>query len=208
MNLPLFFKGIIIGVSIAAPIGPIGILCIKRSLTRGYSAGFATGLGAALADLIYAIVAGFGLTAISSFLMKHQPILYVIGGLVLMALGVKTLFSSPIAHPLMLKTKSFAFTTIETMILTLTNPLTILAFIAAFASVGLGAQASTNTEILTLCLGVFLGSTLWFTCLSTAIAFFRSKCSPSLIARINVISGLFLFIAGIVLILNYFISKQ
>ncbi len=207
MDIPIFFKGIIIGISIAAPVGPIGILCIKRSLTRGYAAGFATGLGAALADLIYAIIAGFGLTAVSSFLIKQQPFLYFIGGLVLTALGFKTLASPSIIQPLTTKGKSFISTTLETMILTLTNPFTILAFVAAFAGIGLGAESHDYSSALLLCLGVFLGSALWFIALSTTIAFFRSKCSPSVIARINTISGFFLIGAGIALILNLFISR-
>lgn len=206
MDIPIFFKGIIIGISIAAPVGPIGILCIKRSLTRGYAAGFATGLGAALADLMYAIVAGFGLTAVSSFLIKQQPLLYFIGGLVLTALGIKTLFSPPITQPLTIKGKSFLSTTLETMILTLTNPFTILAFVAAFAGIGLGVEDHNYKSALLLCLGVFLGSALWFTALSTTMAFFRSKCNPFVIARINTISGFFLVGAGIALILNLFIS--
>jgi threonine/homoserine/homoserine lactone efflux protein len=208
MAIPFFLKGIIIGVSIAAPIGPIGILCIKRSLTRGYSAGFATGLGAALADLLYAIVAGFGLTAVSSFLISQQTLLYSIGSIVLIALGVKTLTSPAIAHPLTVKGKSFVSTMLETMILTLTNPFTIIAFIAAFATIGFTEETHNYRAALMLCTGVFLGSTLWFTLLSSAVSFFRSKCTPGAIRRINTISGIFLVVTGIFLMLSIFLSSR
>src|SRR5687767_10924816 len=118
-----FLKGCAIGLSIAAPVGPIGVLCIRRSLADGARIGFFTGLGAAVADAFYGAVAAFGLTIISSFLTERQTALRLIGGAFLLYLGIKTFFSKPASQPASPKNDASAFT--STFFLTLTNPMTI-----------------------------------------------------------------------------------
>src|SRR5437868_3361367 len=137
MDLGFFLKGLIIGFSIAAPVGPIGVLCIRRSLAEGTRVGLVTGLGAATADALYGCVAGFGLSAISKFLDKQQFWLGLLGGIFLCYLGVKTFLSRPASNAAEAKSGGFFMTYASTLLLTLTNPSTILSFVAVFAGFGL-----------------------------------------------------------------------
>ncbi len=202
MNIPIFIKGLLIGVSMAAPVGPISILTIRRSLTRGHHAGIATALGVALADGFYAMVAAFGLTAISTFLVTQRNYLYVIGGLLLIYLGAKAFNTKPISLEKPLKDAGFFSTLIQTMLITLTNPMTILTFLAAFAAIGFEGKEHEFHEALLLCLGVFCGSGLWFISLSTLIAHFRDRVTPSVFMLINKISGALLMAFGALFILT------
>lgn len=181
-----FLNGCAIGLSIAAPVGPIGVLCIRRSLDQGARTGFFTGLGAAAADGFYGAVAAFGLTLISNFLVEHQTILRIIGGTFLAYLGLKTFFSKPAAKPATTSTDATAFT--STFFLTLTNPMTIIQFIGIF--VGLGVTTQTNYTAATLITaGVFLGSAIWWLFLSHAAAHFRSRITPNWMQNINRLSA-------------------
>ncbi len=196
MSLGFFFKGIAIGFSIAAPVGPIGILCIRRSLAEGMRTGLAVGLGAATADAAYGCVAGFGLTAISSFLTAQQLWLGLVGGAFLCYLGVKTFLSKPAEQAAVSKGGNLVTSYISTLFLTLTNPATILSFIAVFVGLGLGAAPGWRTAI-TLVSGVFLGSALWWLILSGGVGAFRSRMTGTWMLWINRISGGVLFGFGI-----------
>ena len=138
--LTLFLKGLIIGFAIAAPVGPIGILCVQRSLHDGFKIGFMTGIGAALADGTYGLIAGFGLTALSSLLISHQFWIRLIGGLFLLYLGIKLFLTKPREKSDGHSDKSPWHALGTTYLLTLTNPATILSFVAVFA--GLGGPAA------------------------------------------------------------------
>jgi threonine/homoserine/homoserine lactone efflux protein len=169
MDWALLWKGIGIGFSIAAPVGPIGMLCIRRTLVGGPLAGLATGLGAATADSFYGCVAGFGLTVISQVLVAQQLWLQLVGGLFLLYLGIKTFRS----RPAQLQTEStqlgLAGSYFTTLGLTLTNPMTIMSFSAVFAGLGLGLNSATGATPLWLVGGVFLGSALWWLLLSSLV---------------------------------------
>src|SRR5690349_16043323 len=141
--LPLFIKGLIIGFAIAAPVGPIGVLCIQRSLHDGFKIGLATGLGAALADGTYGLIAGFGLTALSSLLMEYQFWIRLFGGLFLLYLGVKLFLTSPREKSAGRSDHSILHALGTTYLLTVTNPATILSFLAIFAGLGL-SETSTS----------------------------------------------------------------
>src|SRR5271157_4875386 len=140
MALHLLLKGVIIGFSIAAPVGPIGVLCIRRSLAEGRQIGLATGLGAATADAAYGGVAGFGLTIISGFLVGHRVWLGFLGGLFLCYLGIRTFLSGPAEQAAEIRGGGLCSAYLSTLFLTLTNPMTILSFVAVFAGFGLGAS--------------------------------------------------------------------
>lgn len=198
----IFIKGLIIGISMAAPVGPISILTIRRSLTRGHHAGIATALGVAFADGLYAMVAAFGLTAISTFLVTKRDYLFVFGGLLLIYLGIRAFNAQPVALEKPLKSAGFFTTFAQTVLLTLTNPMTILTFIAAFAAVGFEGNQHSTSEAWLICLGVFCGSGLWFISLSTLIAHFRTRITPFIFMLINKISGVLLMSFGIVFIAN------
>jgi len=195
MDPGFFLKGAAIGLSIAAPVGPIGVLCIRRSLADGTWAGFTAGLGAATADAAYGCVAGFGLTAISGFLVRHQVALGLAGGLFLGYLGVRTFASEPApqapeagARPLAVYGTTF--------LLTLANPATILAFAAVFSAVGLGISAD-YAGAARLVLGVFAGSALWWLVLSGGVGRLRSRVTPAWLRAVNRLSGCVLLAFGI-----------
>ncbi len=137
MEFIFFIKGLILGFSIAAPVGPIGILCIRRTLQYGRLSGFCSGLGAAAADTFYGIIAAFGLTLISDFLLEKRIWLHLIGGLFLIYLGWRTFFSKPVEKNQKIPHKTFTSDFFSTFFLTISNPLTILAYIAILQQSGL-----------------------------------------------------------------------
>lgn len=197
--LELFIKGLIIGFAIAAPVGPIGVLCIKHSLHDGFKSGLITGLGAASADGIYGLIAGFGLTAISSLLITHQFWIKLIGGLFLLYLGLKLLLK-PYQESAALPNSDKKLLHIygKTFFLTLTNPMTILSFTAIFAGLGLGSTHSNYTQAILLISGIILGSALWWVMLSSSVALIlHHRVNSKILKIINKISGLIILIFGI-----------
>jgi threonine/homoserine/homoserine lactone efflux protein len=188
VNPVFFLKGIAIGFSIAAPVGPIGLLCIRRSLAGGPWAGLATGLGAATADAVYGCVAAFGLTAVSDFLVGRRFWLGLLGGAFLCWLGARTFAQNPPAEAAEARGESLLAAYLSTFALTLTNPMTILSFVAVFAGLGLG----TSPDYLAasaIVLGVFTGSALWWLLLSGGVGLFRSRIGPTWMQAVNRISG-------------------
>ncbi|MFM6190674.1 MAG: LysE family translocator [Planktothrix sp.] len=194
--MSFFAQGFIIGFSIAAPVGPIGILCIRRSLCDGYWLGFLTGLGAASADAFYGLIAGFGLTIISNFLVSQQIELKLIGGLFLCYLGLKTIFTQPVKQVEILSSKQGVSAYTSTFFLTLTNPMTILSFVAIFSGLGLGNKNHYRDAAI-LVLGVFLGSALWWFLLVSGVSVFRDKISTRTLQGVNRISGILIFGFGL-----------
>src|SRR4030066_1702005 len=158
MDMIYLYKGLIIGFSIAAPVGPIGILCIKRTLSSGRLVGLASGLGAATADALYGCIAAFGLTFISDFLIHQQAWLRLVGGLFLCYLGIKTFFSHPTDSTQESNPGGLLNASGSTFFLTLTNPITILSFAAIFAGLGLGSVSKGYIPAGLLVAGVFIGS--------------------------------------------------
>ena len=188
MALNFLLKGLVVGLSIAAPVGPIGLLCIRRSLEQGRVVGLVTGLGAATADAAYGCIAGFGLTAVSAFLLAHVSLLRVGGGAALCYLGVRTFLSAPAQREAQVKADGLASAYFSTLVLTLANPLTILSFVAIFAGFGLTASPSYGAAAV-LVAGVFVGSALWWLFLSTSVALMRHRICDSWMRAINRLSG-------------------
>jgi threonine/homoserine/homoserine lactone efflux protein len=193
----LLLKGIIIGFAVAAPVGPIGILTIKRTLNEGRLSGFITGMGAAFADTLYGMIAGFSLTAVSAFLLTEQFWLKLIGGIFLLVLGLVTYFSKPKIKKTEIDHKGLVNNFISTFFLTLTNPATIFSFIAIFAGIGLGSANVTHPSSLIIIPGVFVGSSLWWLTLSYFVSIFKSKITYDRLFWINRISGVFIFLFGL-----------
>jgi threonine/homoserine/homoserine lactone efflux protein len=193
----LLLKGLLIGLSIAAPVGPIGLLCIKRSLGQGMAMGFATGLGAATADGFYGAVAGFGLASISGFLMAQQTPLRLVGGAVLLWLGLASFREHQVAERGAAAGRSLGAAYLTTVFLTLTNPSTIISFAAVFASVGLAETAASYGAAASFVAAVFLGSALWWLVLSGAVALVRARVTPAAVRWINRASGLVLIGFGL-----------
>jgi len=189
MNEIILFKGLIIGLAIAASIGPISIICIQRTLTKGRAIGLFSGLGAATADGFYGAVASFGLTAISTFLLNYKLFISLIGGIFLIYLGIKTFFA-PITKKTEQKIINQTNSYLSILLLTLANPMTILLFMAIFAGLGLGNTNGNYFSAIMSTLGVFLGSIIWYFILVEIIYFFSPKISTTTFEWINKSAGL------------------
>jgi threonine/homoserine/homoserine lactone efflux protein len=195
----LFLRGLAVGFALAAPVGPVGILCIRRALADGRHAAFIAGMGAAFADTFYGAVAVLGLTVISSFLVEHHIFLRITGGLILVIVGIRSLnMAQPFeaaseCRPGLLK--DF----LSTFMITLTNPGTILASMGVFAAFGAFGQRDMGPSAI-LISGVFGGSTLWWLILSGMASAARSRLSPRFLVLLNRGSGVMLVLFGLVII--------
>jgi threonine/homoserine/homoserine lactone efflux protein len=170
-------------------VGPIGVLCIQRTLVQGRVFGLVSGLGAATADGIYGLIAGFGLTVISNFLIGQQFWLRLVGGLFLCYLGVKTLTSKASETSAKAQGKNLLSAYSSVFLLTLTNPMTILSFAAIFVGLGVADHQNNSVTAFILVLGVFLGSALWWLILSSCVSFFKHRISKKSLTTINRFSG-------------------
>ncbi|MBU6383434.1 MAG: LysE family translocator [Verrucomicrobia bacterium] len=202
MNFDWFLKGIILGFSIAAPVGPIGILCVRKTLQFGRFSGLFSGLGAACADSVYAIIAAFGLTMISNFLLAGQFWFRLIGGVFLLYLGWKTFVAKAATDSKQVPHTTLLNDFISTFFLTITNPMTILSFLAVFAGLGLSSVHGDYLQAGGLVLGVFLGSTLWWLLLSEGVTMFRKKVSEKVMIWINRIAGVIILGFGVSALLS------
>jgi threonine/homoserine/homoserine lactone efflux protein len=194
----MFLQGFVLGISIAAPVGPIGLLCIQRTLSRGRIHGFASGLGAASADLCYALIAAFWLGTIGTFLLSLQLWLQIAGGVFLVGLGLKIARAAPVARAAAGdRVPGLAHAWGSTFLLTLTNPMTILSFFAAFAALGLGASPGGPTGARALVAGVFLGSTLWWLLLSFFAGLARARLTAGRLRFLNLAAGGIIMLLGL-----------
>lgn len=201
MLIDTFVKGLVLGLTIAAPVGPIGLLCIQRTLSQGRKHGLSSGLGAASADAIYGTIAAFGLSFLIAPLLADQTWLRLIGGFILLYMGVRAVITKPGDQGEYRTTSSIFASYISTFVLTLSNPMTILSFAGIFAGMGLGQTPSDHSSAIILVLGVFSGSALWWLTLSTIVSLARSRVDAGVLKWINRGSGLILM--GFALYLFY-----
>lgn len=203
MNIGLLIKSFIIGLSIAAVVGPISVLCIQRTLSRGYVYGLITGLGIATADGTYGSIAAFSLTAISTFLVHEEVWIRAIGGAFLLYLGIRTILSKPAEKAATsAKASSLPGAYASILLLTLTNPLTILSFAAIFAGIGVSGGKGGYLAATLVVMGVFLGSSTWWLILTSGVSLLRKKITLRWLAWLNRISGAVLVIFGIVALIS------
>jgi threonine/homoserine/homoserine lactone efflux protein len=193
MDLAFFLKGFLIGISIAAPVGPIGLLTIRRTLAFGRIAGFMSGLGAATADAVFGSIAAFGITAISSVLIGAKVYLGVIGGMFLIYLGWQTFASKPAEHAAESRASSLGVIYVSTFALVLTNPISILYFTAIISSVGAAGNLLSASAMV---LGVFLGSVMWWFFLSFIASLVKSRITPANLQIVNRVSGIIIAAFG------------
>ena len=186
--MTLFLKGLAFGFVLAATVGPMWLLCLRRTLAFGVPTGIASGMGIAVADGLYGAVAAFGLTAISGFLLGHSFWIGLAGAAFLLYLGLKTLLAQPTVAASAGESASLTASFLSTLGLTLTNPPTILAFAAIFAGLGLAASADYTGAALIVA-GVFLGSAGWWLVLAGTAARLRGRIGPRLMRGINIVSG-------------------
>jgi threonine/homoserine/homoserine lactone efflux protein len=178
-----------IGFAIAAPVGPIGVMCIQRTLNRGSSFGFVSGLGAATADACYGIIAAFSVAAVFSFLSAQKIWFSLAGGLYLGYLGIKAFRTVPANQIETSGGMGRLSAYLSIFVLTLTNPMTIFAFAAVFAGFGFGNTDGNYLNALILVVGVFTGSALWWLTLSVVTGLIRRKFNTGHLAWVNRISG-------------------
>jgi len=198
MEPAFFIKGLILGFSIAAPVGPIGVLCIRRTLTNGILNGFISGLGTATADAIYGCIAAFGITAAVSFFIEQQTNLRLIGGLYLLYLGYTTFIAQPADQAAKASGESLPSAYLSAFFLTLTNPMTIMMFAALFAGVGIGANAANYSLAGLMVAGVFTGSLLWWLILSSTVSVLRSRFDHRKLKWVNQLSGVIIVGFGLI----------
>jgi threonine/homoserine/homoserine lactone efflux protein len=188
-GLRLFLEGLVIGFAIAAPVGPIGLLCIQRTLAHGRLMGLASGLGAATADMVYGCVAAFGLAFVTDALLPRQVWLRFVGAGFLVYLGLRTIVMKPADVAAPLTTRGLAGAYLSTFVLTLANPLTILSFAGIFTALGLSDAAASYRASAALVVGVFVGSALWWLALSGGVSLVRGRFDQRTLQWVNRVSG-------------------
>ena len=190
-----------IGLIVAAPLGPIGIISLQRTLSKGYLAGLFSGLGISTADAIYGALATFGVTAVSGFLLSQELWLKIIGGIVIIGLGIRVYNQAgrqKISKPV--NNKSCAGAYFSALALTLMNPALIFSFIAIFTSLGIVYTNSNHFSILLLVTGVFLGSAIWWVFLSGMASRLKTQFTNSFIKKVNYISGVLIAGFGLLMV--------
>jgi threonine/homoserine/homoserine lactone efflux protein len=197
VNLSTFLTGGVVGFCIAAPVGPIGALTIRRTLALGRVTGFVTGLGAATADAAYGAIAAFGLTFITGFLVAQQGWLRCVGGIFLLYIGITTFRAPPAPPNPEQRVAGLLSAYATTVFLTLSNPTTILSFLGIFAALGLQEATSNYVGASVFVLGVFLGSTLWWLILSSGVGLLRPRITDAALHWVNKFSGALVAAFGI-----------
>jgi len=203
----LTLRGFVLGFTIAAAVGPISLLVIRRTIAEGQRYGLVSGLGVATADATYGLIAAFGLTAVTDVLVNARQVLGLVGGIFLLWLAWRTIRSEP-AESAVVGTprRGYAGAYLSILGLTMANPMTILSFGALFAGVGVTSGATGDAALVVL--GVLLGSTAWWVVLTTAIAIFRAGMTQSWIHRINLASGIVIAAFAVATIASVFMAAM
>lgn len=199
MSPEFFLKGFLVGLCIAAPVGPVGLLCIKTTLQYGRMAGLATGAGAAVADTFWAATGAFSLVFIMSFLEEHSQSIRLCGGVILLMIGALIIFKPPSAkdpEAMKMINANMLKDFVTTFFITLSNPATIFSFLAVFAGFGLHTDGDLQ-KAAPLLTGVLLGSLFWWYALSFWVSLFRVKVSTDSVRKINLLSGFFIAFFGL-----------
>jgi len=207
VELALIFKGVIVGLLVSAPLGPIGVLCIQRTLNSGRISGFISGIGAAVADTIFAVVAALGLTIVINFIQQQHFYFQILGGLFVLYIGAKIFYTNPIKQLRLQrrgKTK-LSQDFFSVLLLTLSNPMAIFLFLAIMAGMQVASEKLAVIQILILMLGIFGGAALWWFFLSTVANKFRKRIRLRSIWWMNKITGTAIFIFGLFLIVSVWI---
>jgi threonine/homoserine/homoserine lactone efflux protein len=201
----LAFRGFVLGFTIAAAVGPISLLVIRRTLAEGRLYGLVSGLGVATADATYGAIAAFGLGALTDALVNARQVLGLVGGVFLLWLAWQTIRSTPTeAATVTTGRRGYAGAYLSILGLTMANPMTILSFGALFA--GLGVTRGATGDAALVVLGVLLGSTTWWIVLTTLVGTLRARVTPAWIHRINLVSGCLIGAFAIVTIASVLVS--
>ena len=201
------FRGMLIGLMVSVPLGPMGVLIIQKTLHKGALSGFIAGMGAACADLFYATVAAFGLGFVINTIKTHEVILQIVGGIFLLIMGLNIYFANPLkqikARRRVTK-KGLLGDFLSLFFLTVSNPVTVVVFMAVFAGMSVFGESSSMLGELLVVMGVLLGGGVWWYTLSTLVNIFRKKFRLRVLITINRVSGLVITILGALVILAAF----
>jgi len=191
MFLTLIAKGILIGLLVSIPLGPIGVLVIQRTVNKSRMAGLLSGMGAALSDTVYAIIAGFSLTFVIDFIRLHEMLFQSIGALVVLALGIHIFLTNPVKdiRRNRLRGSTHFQDIISSFLVTLSNPLTVFVFLAVFTSSGVAVSLEQPYHSFFVILGIFLGAFIWWFSLSGIVSLFRHKINLRILWWINKAAG-------------------
>ena len=205
----LIIKGLIIGLLVSVPLGPIGVLCIQRTLNRGRMAGFISGLGAAAADTIFAIIAGFGLTIIINFIEEKHLYFQIIGGLFVLYIGIRIFNTNPVKQLKLQKLNKTKLSQdfVSVFLLTLSNPMAIFLFLAIMAAINVASDTLSLVEIATLTVGISGGAFLWWFVLASIANRFRKRIRLKSIWWLNKITGSVVFLFGLIVLVSVWIIK-
>jgi threonine/homoserine/homoserine lactone efflux protein len=202
MNFIYFLEGAVIGFSLAAPIGPVGILCVRRTLEHGARYGLVIGVSAASCDMVNGIVAAFGITLVSDFITLEQYWIRIFGGIILLVIGYGAFRTHPLADKAVKAPRGHTWTIFSTALLVFTNPLTLFAFAAAFAVIGVKNLVGHPVSGLMLVAGVFFGSLTWFVLLAGLVHFFKEKVMRIGLTLVNRVAGALLMLCGLYALWN------
>lgn len=195
-------KGVIVGLCASVPLGPIGVLCIQRTLSKGRNSGFITGLGAAVSDTVFAAIALLSLSFVQRILSDYQDVVMIAGGLIVGAFGVKLFMTNPIKQIKRVKSgdKRYWQDFLSTVLMTISNPGAFFLMLGLFAFIGIdsGDGGGAANVIASALAGVFLGAALWWHILSTSINMFRNKMRLRQLIMINRVSGVVIMVLGVI----------
>ena len=195
--MTFFIKGLVLGFIICVPFGPIGLLCVRRTLMDGKVAGIASVLGASVVDALYCAIAGLGVSYISNFLSDERAVLRVAGGLILIAMGIKIFFTHPAEKTPEASGHGLVASFGSSFFLMLTNPLAILVFTATFSALGIGGWQDAYISTGMLVIGVFVGSALWAPIFVAGINLFSPRLTLSQLRLANEVAGIILVLFGV-----------
>ncbi len=205
----VFIKGIIIGLLVSVPLGPIGIMCIQRTLNKGYMSGFISGLGAAAADILFAVIAGFGLSIIINFIVERHIYFQIIGGLFVLYIGFRIFNTNPVKQLRLqrLNRTRLSQDFVSVFLLTLSNPLAIFLFLAIMAGLKVANDLLSIFELSILVAGIAGGAILWWFVLASIANRFRKKIRLKSIWWLNKITGSVVFLFGLVVLVSIWLVR-
>ncbi len=207
MWLELLLKGAVIGFMVSIPLGPIGVLCVQRTVNKGRRSGFISGLGAAAADTLFALIAGLGISIVIGFIEEKQIFIQVIGGVIIIYLGIYVFYSNPVRQIRMqrLNRNKLSQDFLSVFFLTISNPMAIFFFLAMFTGVNLASGPMSFFHLFFMVAGVALGSACWWFILSSFVNVFRHRFRLKNIWWMNKVAGVVIFFLGVAAILSVWI---
>ncbi len=205
----IFIKGIIIGLMVSAPLGPIGIMCIQRTLNRGYMAGFVSGLGAAAADVVFAVIAGFGFSIIINFIEEKHLFFQILGGVFVLYIGFRIFNTNPVKQLRLQRLNKTRLSQdfVSVFLLTISNPVAIFLFIAIMAALKVANDMLSWFELSFMVAGIAGGGILWWFVLASIANRFRKRIRLKSIWWLNKITGSVVFLFGLAVILSVWVIK-